>query len=143
MDDKAADLVERAARHGLGDRVMFLGERTDKPALTPAFDIACSSSAWGEGFSNAIGEAMACGVPCVATDIGDSKEIIGEGGIIVPGGDPGSLARAILQLIDAGREGRRQLGLLARRRVEAEFSLERIARRYGELYDSRAMRPAE
>ncbi|HLG85652.1 MAG TPA: glycosyltransferase [Alphaproteobacteria bacterium] len=140
MDDKAADLVERAARHGLGDRAMFLGERTDMPALTAALDIACSSSAWGEGFSNAIGEAMACGVPCVATDIGDSREIMGEGGIIIPARDPRSLANAIWQLIDIGRVGRRQIGALARRRVEAEFSLPQIARRYGEVYDLQLMR---
>ena len=56
---------------GLQDRMILLGERDDIPSLTAAFDIACSSSIT-EGFPTTIGEAMACGVPCVVTDVGDA-----------------------------------------------------------------------
>jgi glycosyltransferase involved in cell wall biosynthesis len=118
----------------LNGRVLFLGERSDILRLTAALDIACSSSASGEGFSNAIGEAMACGVPCVVTDVGDSAYLVGDTGLIVPPRNPESLAHAIGELIDAGSAKRRELGMAARRRIESEFSLPKIALRYEELY---------
>jgi len=118
----------------LSGRVFLLGERTDTPQITAALDIACSSSAWGEGFSNAMGEAMACGVPCVVTDVGDSAFLVGDAGIIVPPRNPEALASAIGQLIDAGPTKRKELGMAARRRIETEFSLPKIATRYDDLY---------
>ena len=127
-------LAESLSAAGLQQRVFLLGERSDVPRLTAALDIACSSSIWGEGFSNAIGEAMACGVPCVVTDIGDSGFIIGDTGLIVPPQSPQALADAISRLINAGAAGRRQLGTAARERVQKEFSLETAVLRYQELY---------
>jgi glycosyltransferase involved in cell wall biosynthesis len=118
----------------LTGRVLLLGERTDTPRLTAALDIACSSSACGEGFSNAIGEAMACGVPCVVTDVGDSAYLVGETGVTVPPRNPKALANAVGQLIDAGPAKRKELGMSARKRVKSEFSIPEIARRYDELY---------
>jgi glycosyltransferase involved in cell wall biosynthesis len=126
---------------GLMDRVLLLGERTDVPRLTAALDIACSSSAWGEGFSNSVGEAMACGVPCIVTDVGDSGFLVGDTGIIVPPRNPEALAYAIEQLIAAGSARRRELGLAARRRIESEFSLPKITRRYEDLYNECLMCP--
>lgn len=118
----------------LEDRVFLLGERRDIARLNAALDIACSASAWGEGFSNAIGEAMACGIPCVVTDVGDSAYIIGDTGVLIPPDSPAALAQAIAQLVDAGPEHRCQLGLAARRRVESEFSLPLVAHKYEDLY---------
>ena len=118
----------------LEDRTFLLGERLDMPHLTAALDIACSASAWGEGFSNAIGEAMACGVPCVVTDIGDSALIVADTGLSVPASNPQALAHAIGRLIEAGGEQRRHLGAAARLRIEREFSLPAISGRYEELY---------
>ena len=117
----------------LTGRVFLLGERTDTPQLTAGLDIACSSSAY-EGFSNSIGEAMACGVPCVVTDVGDSAHLVVDTGLIVPARNPEALAHAIGQLIDAGPAKRKELGTTARRRIESEFSLPEIARRYEDLY---------
>jgi glycosyltransferase involved in cell wall biosynthesis len=119
----------------LNGRVLFLGERSDIPRLTASLDVACSSS-WGEGFSNAIGEAMACGVPCVVTDVGDSAYLVGDTGVIVPSRNPKALAHAMGQLIDAGSAKRKELGMAARRRIESEFSLPTIVRRYADLYRS-------
>ncbi len=127
-------LVKLIAEPELQDRTFLLGERSDIPRLTAALDIACSASAWGEGFSNSIGEAMACGVPCVVTDVGDSAYLAGDAGLVVPSREPETLARAICQLIEAGPAGRRQLGDAARRRVESEFSLSAIVERYESLY---------
>jgi glycosyltransferase involved in cell wall biosynthesis len=127
-------LREIIAEQRLQDRVFLLGERSDTPRLIAALDIACSASAWGEAFSLAIGEAMACGVPCVVTDVGDSAYIVGDTGLSVPPREPLALAQTIGRLIDAGVAYRRQLGTAARRRVESEFSLPAIARRYDKLY---------
>ena len=121
----------------LDQRIFLMGERSDLPRITAALDIACSSSAWGEGFSNAIGEAMACGVPCVVTDIGDSGFIIGDTGLLVPPRNPQALADAISRLIVAGADRRQQLGAAARLKVEKEFSLASITCRFAELYSVR------
>jgi glycosyltransferase involved in cell wall biosynthesis len=86
---------EQMARElGIAALVSFHGEQEPVATLN-AFDIACSCSVWGEGFSNAIAEAMACGLPCVVTDAGDSAAIVGGTGTIVPVGSPEALANAI------------------------------------------------
>lgn len=126
-------LTRLIADLNLGNRVFLLGERSDMPRLTGALDIACSAS-WSEGFSNSIAEAMACSVPCVVTDVGDSREIVSDTGLSVPPRDPQALAGAISRLIAAGKEYRRQLGAAARQRIEREFSLPAIARRYEDVY---------
>ena len=132
--DKESPIVDLIQQNGLQDRVFLLGERRDIPRLTAALDIACSASAWGEGFSNTIGEAMACGVPCVVTDVGDSAYAVGDTGLAVPPRNPKALADAISQLVAVGPENRRSLGQAARRRIEAEFALPMIVRRYEDLY---------
>jgi glycosyltransferase involved in cell wall biosynthesis len=127
------ELVKAIQQNELWDCVM-LGERSDIPRLNNAFDIGCSASAWGEGFSNSIGEAMACGVPCAVTDVGDSAYIVADTGLLAPPHAPEVLAKAIAGLIEIGRSGRRQLGTKARQRIETEFSLPAIVRRYEDLY---------
>lgn len=120
--------------HDLQDRVFMLGERHDTPRLTAALDIACSASAWGEALSVAIGEAMACGVPCVVTDVGDSAYLVGNTGVAVPPGEPAALADAIRRLVEAGANYRRTLGDAARKRIEQEFSLPAVVSRYEDVY---------
>lgn len=129
-----AELAAAIARHDLGTRVHCLGERRDIPMLTAGLDIACSASAWGEGFPNVVGEAMACGVPCVVTDTGDSASIVGEIGEVVAVRDPSALARAILELAGMDPARRAALGVAARARIVTEFSLEAVARRYEAYY---------
>jgi len=127
-------IMKLIAKLQLEGRIFLLGERSDIPRLTAALDIACSASAWGEGFSNAIAEAMACGAPCVVTDVGDSAQIVAETGLIVPPQEPEELARAISYLIEVGPEHRRRLGAASRRHIQSEFSLSKIAFRYDDLY---------
>jgi glycosyltransferase involved in cell wall biosynthesis len=82
-----------------------------------------------------LGEAMACGVPCVTTDIGDSAWIVGDVGIVVPPRDPEALADALGRLAALGREERRQLGAAARARVIEHFEVDAIVRQYQGLYE--------
>jgi len=119
---------------GIQDRFHLLGQRDDVPRIAAALDIATSSSAFGEGFSNTIGEAMACGVPCVVTDVGDSAQVVGDTGIVVPPGDAAALAGGWRDLL-ADDERRRRLGEKARERIRAEFDLEVVVRRFEGLYD--------
>ena len=85
---------------GLGDLFLWVGARIDMPAVQNALDVAVSSSAYGEGISNAISEAMACGTPCVVTNVGDSSWIVGPIGEVVPPKNPEALSVAILSVLD-------------------------------------------
>jgi glycosyltransferase involved in cell wall biosynthesis len=99
-----------------------------------ALDILSLSSAFGEGFPNAIGEAMACEVPCVVTDVGDSAEIVGDAGLVVPPRNPTAMAEAWETLLAKSPEERRVLGRAARERIARNFSLDVVTRQYEILY---------
>jgi len=116
------------------NRLSLLGDRRDVAEWLPGCDIVLLSSAWGEGFPNILGEAMASGVACVTTNVGDSSTIIGDSGICVPIGDSTAMATAIAELSAMGPEGRRHIGARGPARVEAEYSLPVIAARYVDLY---------
>jgi glycosyltransferase involved in cell wall biosynthesis len=134
VDPENAALHNLIATLRLAKRVHLLGIRNDMPALTAALDVAVSSSSGGEGFPNVVGEAMSCGVPCVATDVGASASVIGDTGKCVPARDPAALARAIVELLAAGGEARQELGRRARDRVIHQFALSSVAARYEDLY---------
>ena len=118
----------------LRDKVHLLGRREDIPRLLAAMDIATSASAYGEGFSNAVGEAMACGVPCVVTDVGDAGWIVGDTGVVVPPGSPELLADAWNRLLDMDLEQRKRLGERARKRVAENFEINKVVRRFEDFY---------
>jgi glycosyltransferase involved in cell wall biosynthesis len=128
-------LVKAIGKRGLSDRIRLLGERNDMAEVYAALDIATLSSACGEGFPNVLGEAMACGLPCVATDIGDASELLGQTGIVVPPRDPHALAVAWRVLIEIGAQRRRSLGSKARVRIVQDYSLGAAVARYEALYD--------
>ncbi len=129
------ELATWIERVGLRSRFHLLGRRDDLPQLNSALDIASSSSYYGEAFPLVIGEAMACGVPCVVTDVGDSALIVGETGYIVPPQNPEALAAGWLRMLNQTPEARQALGKDARRRIEARFALKTVVRRYEHLYD--------
>ncbi len=116
--------------------VHLLGERQDIPRLTGAMDLACSSSAFGEGFPNVIAEAMCCAIPVVATDVGDSAWLLGTAGRIVPAKDPAALAAAVLEVLALPENQRSALGNAGRQRIVADFSLPAIVRSFETLLDS-------
>ena len=115
-------------------KMHLLGRREDVNRIMAGLDILVSSSAYGESFPNVIGEAMACGVPCVATDVGDSRRIIGETGKIVPPKDPLAIANSVLELLDLPDEEFHEFGILARERIRKLYSLDRIVADYEKMY---------
>jgi glycosyltransferase involved in cell wall biosynthesis len=118
-------LIVLSEELGLGNKLIWL-DTTDSPeSIYNAFDIATSAS-YGEGFSNVIGEAMACGRPCVVTDVGDAKRIVGDTGYVVDPGNPSALVSAWQQALDAGAVEKTSRSQRARERVIEHFSLERL-----------------
>ena len=116
------------------DNMIALGARTDMPALYAAADIAVSSSAFGEGFSNAIAEAMASGVAAIATDVGDAAAIIGAAGRLVPPRDTAALRDAIVALLAEPPTARKARGLAGRDHIERTFSLDRAVNNFDRLF---------
>jgi glycosyltransferase involved in cell wall biosynthesis len=111
-----------------------LGHRDDVPRLLQAADVIVSSSAYGEGFSNALAEGMAAGLPAVATDVGDAREIVADTGVIVAARDPAALAAGIRSLVSEDGEARRQRSEQSRNRIREHFSLARAVAQFGERY---------
>lgn len=122
-------VIELAEQLGLAKRLIWAGERSDMPAVYNALDIATSASAYGEGFSNVVGEAMACGVPCVVTDVGDLAWIVGEAGRVVPPGDPEALASGWAEISALPKPELEALSQMARDRIVTEFTCERLIER--------------
>ncbi|HEY0996782.1 MAG TPA: glycosyltransferase [Gemmatimonadaceae bacterium] len=122
----AESLRAHPAGRALGDRLTWAGARPDAQAVLNALDLLVMASAWGEGFPNVIGEAMACGVPCVATDCGDAALVMGDTGAVVPIGDAAAMADAIVRVIGSPVPERRALGDRARARVATQFTAHRL-----------------
>ncbi|MBL9145312.1 MAG: glycosyltransferase [Verrucomicrobiaceae bacterium] len=109
---------------------VILAERHDLPRLTAALDIACSSSAFGEGFPNVVAEAMCSGVPCVVTDVGDSAWLLQDAGKVVPPNNARALAAALNELIALPSHERHALGERGRQRIIDHFSLPAVVAQF-------------
>lgn len=113
------ELEEEAGRLGLANKLMWWPPQVEMTSVYNALDIVVSSSSFGEGFPNVVAEAMACGVPCVVTDVGDSRRIVGDAGIVVPPRDSERLAKGILEALSH----RDALASRTRKRIVDHFSL--------------------
>jgi glycosyltransferase involved in cell wall biosynthesis len=132
--DSDFELNQIINKLGIGDKMTLCGERNDIKKVWNAVDYAVLSSSWGEAFPNVLGEAMLCEVPCIATDVGDSKYIIGETGRIVNPNNSDELAEAMLNYAKLSQKERYKLGIKARQRIINIFSLESVAKKYLDLY---------
>lgn len=131
--DSLTAIIEQ---EGLHDCVTLLGQRADVAALLPGFDVLVNSSIF-EGVSLTILEAMAAGLPIVATRVGGTPEVIEDGvtGVLVPARQPHAIVEALLRLaIDPDRG--RTLGAAARERFETQYSIEQMVNRYASIYNA-------
>jgi glycosyltransferase involved in cell wall biosynthesis len=127
-------LHDQAVKLGLEKNVHFLGERNDIPQLLKTADIGLLSS-HEEGFSNAVIEGLASGLPMIVTNVGGNAEAVtdGETGLVVPPRDPSALGRAILHLA-SNPQLRSRMASLARERAAREFAIESCVEKYDRLY---------
>jgi glycosyltransferase involved in cell wall biosynthesis len=131
-----ADLGHMIRETGFGERFHLLGIRDDIPQITGAFDLAVSSSFYGEGSANVLLEAMACGVPCATTDVGDSALIADGPGWVVPPRNAPALAVAMLNAMELTASELNARGAAAREIAEKSFSISTMVDRYETLYTS-------
>lgn len=122
---------------GIASVTHLLGLRSDIPRLMAALDVLASSS-HGEAFPNVLGEAMACGVPCAVTDVGDSAYIVGDTGRVVNPGDMAGLAASMEVLLALPASERTALGESVRARVAEHFEIGQVVRQYETFYDELA-----
>jgi glycosyltransferase involved in cell wall biosynthesis len=127
------ELREFAEREGLRDAVRLIGPRSDVHRVLAASDVVCSSSV-AEAFPNVVAQAMACGVPCVATDVGDSARIVGDTGLVVPPRQPARLSHALTTVLEMDTGARAMLGRQARIRITEIFGIEAMTKSYEKLY---------
>lgn len=127
------ELMRLMQAAGVLDVTHLLGVRRDIPRLMAALDVLALSSI-GEAFPNVLGEAMACGVPCAVTDVGDSAYIVGDTGRVVASGDMAALAAAIADLLILAPTERQVLGERARARVAENFEIGAVTRMYEKFF---------
>ena len=143
MDNRNAVIQRQINEAGISDSLRLLGMRDNIPAVMNALDVHILSSL-GESFPNVIAEAMACGTPCVTTDVGDAALIVGDTGWVVPPRDPTALADAIADAIgalsDKDQWARRRAS--ARLRIQEKFSVETMCSAYRNLWNDAAGRDA-
>lgn len=129
-----ATLMNWISTAQISERIHLLGRRDDIPRWLNALDLYVSASI-SEAFPNVVGEAMACELPCVVTDVGDSAGIVADTGWVVPPRDPAALAAACASALALSPEERAAMGKHARQRVYLHFDLPKIVAQYMALYD--------
>ena len=134
IDVQNKKLMAWISKAGVNGRTHLLGLRDDISKLMAGFDVYSSSSSFGEGFPNVIGEAMSCAIPCVVTDVGDSALIVGDAGLVIPPHNSSALAAGLQEMIDIGMEQRQLIGLKAKDRIIEKFSLPKVVLQYENLY---------
>lgn len=117
------------------DRIIFLGERSDVQEIMNSFDILCLTSK-AEGFPNVIGEAMLSGLPCISTDVGDAKNILGKSGWIVPTNSTSLFAKYLDKLLKIPEKKLKKHGKSARELIINNYDIDKIRGQYISLYDS-------
>lgn len=134
VDDDNSVLVKEIEARGLSSTVHLLGQRNDVPKLLAGLDLYTISSR-SEGFPLSVGEAMAAGIPCVVTDVGDAAKLVGDTGLVVPPASSRDLAAAWMDLLSKTSIERQSMGKAARARIIEKFSLDKMVADYYQLYD--------
>lgn len=128
-------LIGAIRQFGLTGHVSLMAEQRDPAEFLAALDVAVMCSSSGEGFPNVVAEAMACGVPCVVTNVGDAASIVANTGVVVPIGDAAGIAHGVLRLLSLDATERSDASRAARDRVVQNFEIARTAVEYTDFYD--------
>jgi len=140
--EKNKKLVTWLDVYGLRHRVLLLGEVLRMECVMPCFDILVLSSI-GEGFPNVVGEAMASGIPCIVTDVGDAKKIVASTGIVVKSRSTDSVKNGIIEMLQMKQVQRSEMGMEARKRIVNEYRLEDVIKAYTALYERLLFKTAQ
>lgn len=132
-DQNNSTLLEWLNEANLAEKSTLVGEVEDTKEFLSAMDIYCLSSQ-SEGFPNVLGEAMAMGLPCVTTDVGDAAYLLGDCGVIVQPKNSAALAQGIEKIVMLSSEERQRWGEMARQRIKKNFTLSRCVERFDEIY---------
>jgi glycosyltransferase involved in cell wall biosynthesis len=132
-DNNNSQLITWLKQYNLQEHFVLLGERDDVPVCLAAMDIFCMPSRT-EGFPVGLGEAMAMGLPCVATNVGDTAVLTGDTAILVPPQNEQALAQGLLSVLALSEQQREQMGLRAKERVMSEFSIAKTKARFEAIY---------
>jgi glycosyltransferase involved in cell wall biosynthesis len=130
-----ADLEDFTKELGLQDKVFWAGQRRDLPHIYSALDIVTLTSKYGEGFPNILGEAMACSVPCLGTNIGDTAKVIGDTGVTVPLGNVEEIVLGWDHLLKESTNLRADRRRACRQHIVDTYSLEIMINNHSRLYD--------
>ncbi len=139
MDNSNVQIREWLETLGLSEEVVLLGQQEDVPSLMNALDVHLLSSSFGEGFPNVIAEAMACGKPCITTDVGDAKLIVGNTGWVVPVDNEKAFVLSMLSAVEEIRgdpERWAERSVAASNRIVEEFSLGEMVKKYHSVWKS-------
>ena len=139
LDNQNEILINIIREKGLENKILLLGKRNDIPNVMNGFDLFVLSSAFGEAFPNVLNEAMACGTPCITTDVGDASIIVGETGWVIPPKNPQALANAISISAKEKYENIKNWTNRknsARNRIVENFSIEKMAESYQKVWNS-------
>ncbi|HEY7962132.1 MAG TPA: glycosyltransferase [Solirubrobacteraceae bacterium] len=128
------ELMGWIAQAGIAQRCILLGPVADMRDVFNAIDLLVCSSSFGEAFPLVLGEAMACGLPCVTTAVGDAAAIVGDAGRVVPIRDPGALAEEILSSLSMSPAERQAAASAARARIEERYDLAAVTTAFERLY---------
>jgi glycosyltransferase involved in cell wall biosynthesis len=136
VDHENCELADAVVAADATTSLHLLGLRDDTARLIAASDVLVLSSRFGEAFPRVLGEALACGVPCVATDVGDSRAIVGDCGRIVRPDDDGALAQALIEMLSLPLPEQAAMSRRARARAVDRFDIAQVARQYESFYMS-------
>ena len=136
MDANNTDLVNMVNASGASKSIYLMGPTTEIPLVMNGLDLHILPSAYGEAFPNVVAEAMACGTPCIATDVGDAEFIIGDTGWIVPPCDSDALANAIQNALDqmGDKEIWQQKQIQCAQRITDLFSIEKMVNSFNQIW---------
>ena len=139
LNNENKALLEQIKKLNLYGLTHLLDQRSDIPSIMNALDLHVLSSSYGEGFPNVIAEAMACGTPCIATDIGDSNIIIDKYGIIIKPNDVDALVMSIIEMIDIMNSKQSEWNRLKSNgvnHIKINFSIQSMVSKYNIIWNS-------